>query len=325
MRKIKRLGALIMVAAMSISLCACGGTKKKENSTFKVACTTWVGNGMFFLAKEKGYFDGVDVDVKIIDDESTYASLLGSEQVDAVARAADQDIINYANGIKEKCVMTYDQSAGGDGIVVAEDIKSVSDLAGKTIAVAKATTSYFFLLTVLDANGMSEADVSITDMDADAAGTAFSNGEVEAAVTWEPWLSNADEREGGHLLCSSADYPNTIVDGMFVTDSYMNNNEESLKKVVSGVQKAVSWYYDGNQAEGNKIMADALGIAIEDFESQVEGVKWYDAAAMGAFFDESAEDSIYSLEKRAMSFWIEGGLISEEVDVNSFIDSSFIK
>ncbi|MGN0152540.1 MAG: ABC transporter substrate-binding protein [Wujia sp.] len=326
-KKWKRLGSLLLTLVLALSLCACGSKKKDEETVnFTIACATWVGNGMFFLAKEKGYFDqyGLNVTIKIIDDESTYASLLGSEQVDAVARASDQDVINYASGIKEKCVMSYDQSYGGDGIIVSEDIQSVEDLKGKTVAVAKATTSYFFLLTVLESAGVSEDDLVINDMDADSAGTAFVQGEVDAAVTWEPWLSNAGEREGGHILCSSADYPNTIVDSLFVTDAFSDAHPQAVKDIIKAEHEALDWYNDGNQAEGNKIMAEALGIELADFEAQIEGVSWYDADTMKAFFDENAEASIYALEERAMNLWVERGLISKAFDVKDFVTSEFI-
>lgn len=326
-RKMKRLGSLLLTFVLGLSLCACGNKEKKtETVEFTVACATWVGNGMFFLAKEKGYFEkyGLEVNIKIIDDESTYASLLGSEQIDAVARASDQDVINFASGIEEKCVMSYDQSYGGDGIIVSEDIQSVADLKGKTVAVAKSTTSYFFLLTVLEDAGVSEEDLIINDMDADSAGTAFVQGEVDAAVTWEPWLSNAGEREGGHLLCSSADYPNTIVDSLFVTDAFLDAHPQAVKDIIKAEQEALDWYNDGNQEEGNKIMAEALGIELADFEAQIEGVSWYDAATMKAFFDENAEDSIYTLEERAMNLWLERGLISEPFDIKDFVTSEYV-
>lgn len=327
-KKLKMLVGFVLIFALGMSMIGCG---QKKSSTglvdFKIACATWVGNGMFFLAQEKGFFEenGVNVEVKIVDDESTYASLLSSNQVDAVGRAADQDIINYANGIKEKCFMTYDQSSGGDGIVASEEIKSVEDLKGKTVAVAKATTSYFLLLTVLEANNVSEDELTIKDMDADSAGTAFVQGEVDAAVTWEPWLSNASEREGGHLLCDSKDYPNTIVDAAFVNDKFSSENPEALKGVVKGIQKAYEWYYDGNQDEGNKIMADALGIDLADFEEQIKGVTWFGPSEMKSFFDKSNESSIYSLEERAAKFWVERSLITDEFDVDGFITSDFIE
>jgi len=50
---------------------------------------------------------------------------------------------------------------------------------------------------------MSPSDVKIVPMTTDAAGAAFVAGQIDVAVTWEPYLSTAKQRKGAHVLVSS--------------------------------------------------------------------------------------------------------------------------
>lgn len=89
-----------------------------------------------------------------------------------------------------------DQSYGGDGIIASGEIQSVKDLEGKTVGLDKASTSYFFFLAVLNKYGVDESKIEIQEMTSGDAGAAFVAGKLDAAVTWEPWLTQASQREG---------------------------------------------------------------------------------------------------------------------------------
>lgn len=354
----RKLLSVMLTAAMTIGMCACGSTASTGKTSddgnnaagneeasvnvsteetvvagsedlvpMTISFSTWVGSGPFYIAKEKGFYaeHGLDVDIKIVDDESTFASLLGSQSIDALGHVIDREVINFSKGVDETVVMAYDQSTGGDGIVVSKEIQSVEDLKGKTIALDKSSTSYFYFLTVISEAGLSEDDLEIKDMDADSAGTSFVQGQVDAAVTWEPWLSNAGEREGGHLLCSSADYLNTIVDVVSFTDAFIEEHPDEVSGFVAAWNEAIEWYNDGNQEEGDQIMADGLSISLEDFKSQVSGVTWYDKDSMATFFDESADNNIFSVGDRAISFWVERDLIDSSFDSNDLISADYIE
>ena len=350
----RKLLSVLITVSMLVGMCACGEAKtettvetktdekeevtttateiEKEKETedlvpMTLSFSTWVGSGPFYIAKEKGFYaeHGLDVDIKIVDDESTFASLMGSKSIDALGHVIDREVINYSKGIPETVVMAYDQSTGGDGIVVSEEIQTVEDLKGKTVALDKSSTSYFYFLTVISEAGLTEDDLEIKDMDADSAGTSFVQGQVDAAVTWEPWLTNAGEREGGHLLCDSADYLNTIVDVVSFTDAFIEEHPEEVKGFVAAWNEAVAWYNDGNQEEGDQIMADGLSIGLDDFKAQVSGVTWYDQSSMATFFDNSAENNIYEVGDRAIGFWVERSLIDSSFESSDLVSSDYIE
>lgn len=320
-------------AASSSSSAA--GTESASPSTSKPAelvpmtlsFSTWVGSGPFFIALKNGYYEkyGLDVQIKIVEDEAQYAALMGSNAIQALGHVVDREVIAYQKGIEETLVMAYDQSTGGDGIVAAPEIKTAADLVGKTVALDKSSTSYFYFLTVLEKNGVSEKDITIKDMDADSAGTAFVQKKVDAAVTWEPWLTNASQREGGHLLNSSKDYPNTIVDAVTIRNDFIEKYPEQVKGFVAAWNEAMAWYKDGHQDEGDQIMADGLGLKLEDFKAMASGVTWYNKESMNKFFDKSVADNIFEVSDRAISFWLERELIDKKYDASELISADYLE
>ena len=206
----KKLIAMLLCGAMVVSCTACGQkAETAETATqaateaveiaddsvaadnlipMKIAFCTWAGYAPLFIAVDQGYFAeaGYNAEIVIIEDESTYGAAFVSNSIQALGQVLDRDIIQYDAGAPEQYVCTMDCSTGGDGLVATADIQSVDDLAGKTVALDKAATSYFFFLQVLADSNITEEDINIVEMGNDEAGAAFIAGQVDAAVTWEP-------------------------------------------------------------------------------------------------------------------------------------------
>jgi len=290
-----------------------------ETTDFTVAFCTWIGYAPLYVAKEKGYFDeyGINPELTIIEDESEYASAMFSNSIQALGNTLDREVIHYAQGTPEKILFAMDESSGGDGIIANEEIKSVSDLKGKVVALDKSSTAYFFFLTVLKANNVSEDDLKIVEMGSYDAGSAFISGSVDAAATWEPWLSNASQREGGHIIATSKDYPKTIVDAMAVRSDFADNNPNVVKAFREAWYKAIK-FCNENPDEANKIMAEGLGLELQEVVDEKEGVTFFGENENKEFFDKSAKDSVYEVSQSAAEFWKEKGII-DEVKNDEFI------
>ena len=73
--------------------------------------------------------------------------------------------------------------------------RSLKDLKGKTIATELGTCDHFLMLKALAAAGLTEKDVTYTNLTVPDAAAAFIAGKVDAAVIWQPWVSQI-QREG---------------------------------------------------------------------------------------------------------------------------------
>ncbi len=183
--------------------------------SFKLAHSTWVGYGPFFVAQEKGYFkeEGVEVELVLIEDIKVRFAALAGGQIDAMATTVDtMPLYLKKGGTKYQYLFAVDDSKGGDGIVANKDIKTIADLKGKTVAFTEGSVSQFYINVLLQEAGLSESDIEVIGMTAGDAGSAFVTGNVDAAVTWEPWLTRGKQTDHGHLLTDSSKKPGLITD-----------------------------------------------------------------------------------------------------------------
>ena len=60
----------------------------------RMAFCTFTGYAPMFIAKEQGYFEeaGINMDIQVIEDESTYASLITKGDIQFLATAQDPNI-----------------------------------------------------------------------------------------------------------------------------------------------------------------------------------------------------------------------------------------
>ncbi|MCI2106385.1 MAG: ABC transporter substrate-binding protein [Intestinimonas sp.] len=334
----RRILALLSAAALLATLLSgCGSKTNTDNSSaseaptagadagkgedlipIKIAFCTWVGYAPLFIAKDQGYFEtyGYDADLIIMEDESTYGSALVSGSIDALGQVLDRDIIQYDAGAPEQYVCTMDASTGGDGLVATGDIQSVDDLKGKTVALDKSATSYFFFLQVLADSNITEKDVNIVEMGNDEAGEAFIAGNVDAAVTWEPQLSNCSQREGGHVLVSSADYPKAIMDVLTVNSNFTAKYPKANQDLAEIWNMAID-YLNANYEAGCQIMADGLDLDLQDVKDSCEGITFYGQDKNAEFADLTTEQNVMDVANQAASFWLERGYMKSN-DLSGF-------
>lgn len=291
-----------------------------EPTKFKLMYTVWVGSAPLFIAQEKGFFEkyGIAPELVLNEDESQTAALLVSNSVQAESCVVDKVVSDYASGTDEKIGFIFDESSGGDGIIASADIKTVEDLAGKKVGIDTSSTEFFFLYTILSDHGMTMDDLKLVDMDSASAGAAFLTGELDAAVVWEPWLTNASQRKGGHVLVSSAEYPRVIMDSLVVSGTFYKEHPEAVPALRNAWSDAVD-YYKENPEESIKIMAKGLDLTVKDMKDMIPGVKFLGNKENAEFFDEKNKDSIYALVQKMADFWIDQGVAKKDLDVSELV------
>ncbi len=127
-------------------LVTAGASQAAQAEPLRIGYLTWVGLGPLFVAKEKGLFAKEGVEVELINmaiHEAMYAGLFAG-QIDVIDATVDDMLPNFDPEQPYACVFTLTESLGADGIVANNDIQSIADLKGKTVAFAERTVSQFF-------------------------------------------------------------------------------------------------------------------------------------------------------------------------------------
>ncbi|MDD5804273.1 ABC transporter substrate-binding protein [Blautia sp. HCP3S3_H10_1] len=284
---------------------------------------SWIGYAPLYLADKKGFFDdhGADVDVQFFESKTDSKSALAAGRIQGMSTTVDTHVMSAASGMDISIVLALDTSDGGDGLSALKDIPDIKSLKGHTVALdTSGGASYFWFQYLLQQEGMTLDDVQAVNMSSGDAGAAFVAGEVDAAVTWEPWLSKAKETDNGSVLIDSSETPGIIVDALAMDKDFAAQYPGTVKAIVEGWYDALA-YMESDPDDAYKIMMEYTGDETpEDLQASMAEVKFYDKDGNADYYDGDIQD----VAKMAADLWLDMGLIDAEPDLDSLIDGSFI-
>lgn len=324
-----KLYRVLLVSLALVAVSCTEGAKSPEAgpaAKTKLAFTinSWIGWAPLFVAKEKNLFGTADVEISRVEDTAARKATMISGRVDGYASSVDNFALDSAEGVPGKIVMCFDESFGGDGIVSKKSIRSVQDLRGRQVAFQKGLPSHFLLLTVLKKEGMAPSDITQVDLDADKAGAAFTSGKLDAAVTWEPWISKAAEMANGKILVTTRDYPGLIVDTMVFTPAALSTKKTAIQDFVHGWFQALD-YMKLHPDESDQIMGKAYSLDPKELKGMSSGVRFYDLARNLEYFGTTPGGPIYGVFDSASDLWMASGVIKTKSASADKIDASFVK
>lgn len=192
------------------------------------------------------------VEFLLQDDIPTLPTLFNSGAAQCAWRTSDfwaQEHPNLRNAKGDgKAVMVVDNTQGGDAVIARDPaIRSIEDLAGKSVALLQFTPSHGLLQDAIDNSSLTprqKQSIKLVFINADE-GTggvraAYESGSVDAMVNWDPDLSLA-MRSGGHVVYSTKQATNLIYDVMVCDARVLNDpvGVEAVEKFVAGWMQGV--------------------------------------------------------------------------------------
>jgi NitT/TauT family transport system substrate-binding protein len=337
-----RTALLVLLASLAVALVAagCGGGDDESSggstatsgssgkaAPIKLAFSTWNGYIGLVIGVKEGFFEkaGVDVEYTVVEDPVQRFNAFKAGSLNAIATTVDTFSRTNANGVASVMVLGLDASVGGDGIVAKKDITSVEQLKGQTVAVSQGSTSQWLLAYVLDQHGLSLDDVKQTDLTSGDAGAAFVAGSVPVAVTWEPWLSKAEENPDGHVLASTKEYPDIITDEVAFSPDFVKENPDSITAFLKGYAMAVD-FLKSNPDDAIADVTDYLGQSPEDVKATMETVPIWSIEDSKKFFGTAdSPGPINEIFTKSAEFWKELGETDNVPDPSEAIDPSFLQ
>lgn len=335
------LGALTLGALV---FAGCGGSGASDEDTktavtvapdssgaeytgqIRLAMSQWVGYSGLFVAQDEGFFKDAGLDVKLtfIDDPGQRYAAVKSNKLEGVAASVDALARVPSQGVPLTTVYGLDTSAGGDGIVAKNEIASVEDLKGQQIGVSLGSSAEWFLYYVLKQSGIGIDDVKTQNMTSGDAGSAFVAGKIPAAVTWEPYLTEAEKTDFGHVVASSADYPNIIADSLAFRSDFLVEHPGTATKLIDAVVKAHDWIRE-NPDEAYPIIGKHMGLSAKETADTLEVVKLLTVPENQEFFGTSEDPGpIYQISDEAADFWKQSGQIQEVKPATDYVNPNFV-
>lgn len=181
----------------------------------------------------------------------------------------------FTKGAKLKIVALT--CCGGHAVLTMPDrgINSVQDLLGKKVAEPRkgsVTDTLMRAFILKERAGIEpDVDVELYEMKPADMPYALERGDVDAIITWEPYVSQAREMGAVIIFDVIQEWPNYPVNCMFVSKSFLDKHRELVVKLIQIHMEATD-YINQHPSEANSIIAEHLGLPVEIIESARERV-----------------------------------------------------
>ena len=224
-------------------------------------------SALAILALDQNYFSLFGLDVIVKEYPSGIRALqdgLFSGEIDIAITSEVPIVLNSFSCSDFSIVASIGYSDNEPRIIARSDagIKEPVDLKGKRIATQPDSAVHYFLHLFLLENGLSEKDIELSFMNAEALPKAFASGEIDAFSMREPFISEAIDllEEKAVVFEMPGIYLKTS--NVVSLNSYIASNPQIIDCFLRSMIKAEE-YIQKNPQEAMKIVAKRLGMAEE--------------------------------------------------------------
>lgn len=294
----------------------------------KIGYSDWPGFTAWEIAKVKGLFKkhGVEVELVWFPVYTDSLTALNTGQLDCNLQTWNDSMAPLAEGIPLKTVLILDNSFGNDAIIAKPGINTPKDLKGKTVATELATCDHFMLLKALASAGLTEKDITYTNLTVPDAAAAFLAGKVDAAAIWQPWVSQIQRDGKGKVVYSSADIPGLIPDIVLCKSSVVEQRPGDIQKLVA-VWFDIIEMLKTNQDEAVAIMAKVVDQPPDAYKAFMPGTKFFDLDMNLKSFEKKPGDvmTLSGSGKSISEFLVQAGQLKKVPDYDAALEPKFVQ
>ncbi len=276
---------------------------------------------------------GFKVEMVLMDDPINARDAFAAGEVHTLWGTVDMLVLMAPELIKDsrtapRIAQQIDWSSGGDGIVVRNTIKSVSDLKGKAVALARNSPSEYYLTSLLLSAGLRPADIhkKYTATAFEAAAAFVADRKVDGCVSWAPDIYKIPERVAGtRILSSTSDANKLIADVYAIRADFERDHPDVVEGLISGIFEGMD-FVKNNPEQAARWMADAFGMKPEEVMSMRNDAHPTNFAENVQFFLNSSNPTNFERTwKNASYVYRELGSIDAPVPFDQVMDFSFIQ
>ncbi len=175
-------------------------------------------------------------------------------------------------------------------------IKTVADLKGKRVAYNKGSNVQYFLVKLLEKNGLKYSDVQSVFLPPADARAAFEKGAVDAWIIWDPFLASAQKTLDAQLLADATGVAKNR--GYYFTSrEFATHNSDVLRIAIEEINHIDTWIAK-NKAAAATELAQVLGLDKSITEVYVGRAGYGTAPVTQAILEEqqSIADTFFELK-----------------------------
>lgn len=267
-------------------------------TSFRIAWSIYVGWMPWPYAQESGILKkwadkyGIKIDLVEVNDYVESVNQYTAGAFDGVmVTNIDCLSIPASGGVDTTAVILGDYSDGNDAVILKGPpgkAQTLADIARRRVNLVQLSVSQYLLSRALEQAHLRERDVTLVNTsDADIVAAFGTNG-VQAAVTWNPQVSEILKRPDAHAVFDSSRIPGEIIDMTVVRTATLKDNPDLARALAGAWYEAMAAMSGDDDAarQSHERMAKASGATVESFDGQLRTTHmYYDPATAAAFAD----------------------------------------
>ncbi len=317
--KVASTSCRLLVTLLSLAL------SHAAHAEIKVGVSDWTGWVAWYVAQDQGYFKKYGAEVRLVwfANYSDSIAALSTGQLDANSQTWSDTLGPLAKGVPLKVILVNDNSAGNDAVMVGPAIKNFADLRGHKVALEQYSISHFVLYTALSRNGLTPKDVNVVNLSAGDAAAAFMSGRVDAAVVWNPWISQIEQSGKGRALFTSKEMPGLIPDLLVAQAKSIEARRRDFIAMIRAWFDTVS-FIRTQPDRAVAIMAKVVSLSPEQYRVFLPGTRFFDAVANEEAFDVKSPKGLVNVAPTIAAFLLSNKLIDGHPDAAKAVDRSLL-
>ena len=310
---------ILELAALGCSpwLAGCGAT-----APLSLASHVWPGYALMFLARDEGWLDpGTPVFLETASASESLDHLLAGRAA-AAALTLDEVLRARALGLQLSIVMIFNISNGADAVFARRPFESLEQVRGLKVGVETGALGALMLHKLLKAAGLGSGDVEVVPLTVDAHLSAWTDGEIDVLVTFEP-TAGLIEKLGGVRVYDSRALPDTIFDVLAVMPGALKHSGSALQSVINGHFRALA-HLRHNPLDAAYRMGRRLGVEGPEVLRIFRSLEMPDLALNRRYLGRERGRIMAAAEGLAR-IMTEGGVLSGQDDMQSLLDDRFVR
>ncbi len=226
----------VIILALGFSSCT-----KNSVQQITIGSTHHEADTLIYIADELGFFAANGLDVTIKDYNSGAAAVEGMLKTEVEVTTCSEYVI-VQNAFKQHDVRTMAviSKSGVTRLVTRTDrgILSVADLANKKVGVPIGTLAQFQFGRFLDLRGMHSKPITIVNTAVSVSVDAIVGGEVDAVITWEPYVNEIKEKLGENVIMWFVDNEQPQLKNIISTGTWLEQHPDIALRILKSLTQA---------------------------------------------------------------------------------------
>ena len=327
---LKRVGAVCLVMAILLGVLTGCGSKDDQTGSREIVLNE-VAHSIFYapmyVAIEEGYFEEEGISLTLVTgfgaDKTMTAVLTG--EADIGFMGSESTVYTYVGGT-EDYVVNFAQltQRAGNFLVAREPVDNFSwkMLIGRDVLGGRAGGMPEMVFEyILEMNGIEPSEVNIDQsIDFGSTAAAFSGGQGEFTVEFEPHATSLEKQGQGYVVASLGEDSGFVPYTAFsAKKSYLEKNKETVQAFTNALQRGMDYVQSHSPSDIAEVIAPQFAETdLETLTTIVERYYEQDTWKENLIFEKDAFDLLQNILEDA-------GELESRVPYEDLVNTEFAK